>query len=381
MSSLIEPFTTANGCKLRSRVVMAALTRNRCVDSFKPGPAQVKYYTDRARDGAGIIVSEGILVDWAGTDWKHAPFMITDDHAQAWRTVVDAVHKEGALMFFQAWHPGRCQNEQMPIMKETGRAVFAPSAIPAKYGKYHDLPGMPGHTTNVHAIENPRDLIDTYRRSALLAKKAGFDGIEFIIQGRANKRTDAYGGSVENRCRFNLELADALSEDFGGPEFIGVKICPTDSLNDSMVTFEEMQETYTYLIKKLVERKLGFITICRRGANIGAETEFSFPRPEGYLLPPMYDPVLDFGGLVKYPGSQTTLMVNQDYDVEEADQLIKEGKIDLLQIGRPYIYNPDPVNRIRKGVPFAKNDRDDSVYYGPYNTPDENYNDWPKATA
>ena len=137
-----------------------------------------------------------------------------------------------------------------------------------------------------------------------------------------------------------MELVDAISEDFGGSEFVGVKICPTDTLNDSMVTFEEMQETYSYLIKTLVERKIGFITICRRGANIGVETEFSSPRPEGYLLPANYDPVLDFGGLVKHPSSITMLMVNSDYDTGEANQLVKEGKIDLLQIGRPFIYNP-----------------------------------------
>lgn len=106
MSTLLDPVITGKGLTLRNRVVMASMTRNRCVDSFKPGPAQVKYYADRARDGPGIIVSEGIFVDWAGTDYKHAPFMLTDEHAEAWRVVVDAVHKEGALMFFQAWHAG-----------------------------------------------------------------------------------------------------------------------------------------------------------------------------------------------------------------------------------------------------------------------------------
>jgi 2,4-dienoyl-CoA reductase-like NADH-dependent reductase (Old Yellow Enzyme family) len=110
-----------------------------------------------------------------------------------------------------------------------------------------------------------------------------------------------------------------------------------------VVTFDEMQETYTYLIKELVARKVGIINICRRGANIGVEPVFSFipsSRPEGYLLPPSYDPVLDFGGLIKRPGSASMLMVNQDYDIEEASQLVKDGKIDLVMIGRLFIYNP-----------------------------------------
>ncbi|KEF59305.1 uncharacterized protein A1O9_04149 [Exophiala aquamarina CBS 119918] len=395
MSALLEPVTFGKDLVLRNRVAMASLTRNRCVDSCKPGPAQVRYYSDRARDGPGIIVSEGTLVDWAGLDWPRAPCMISNEHADAWRVVVDAVHKEGSLMFMQAWHAGRCQHDEMPIMKNAGRSVLAPSSISAKDGKYHDLPGFPGHTDNVTAIEDPRDLIETYRRSISLAKTAGFDGIELLCQGgylpqqflnsRANKRTDAYGGPVENRSRFALELVDAASEVFGGPEFICIKISPTDTLNDSVVTFDEMQETYTYLIKELVKRKVGIVTICRRGANISVESadaySFSFPRPKGYLLPPKYDPVLEFGGLVKFPGSPSLLMANQDYGIEEADQLVREGKIDLLMIGRPFIFNPDVVTRIRKGVPFANNDRGDFVYYGPYRVPDENYNDWPVATA
>lgn len=140
-----------------------------------------------------------------------------------------------------------------------------------------------------------------------------------------------------------LELVDGISEDFDGSEHICVKISPTDMLNDSVVTFDEMQETYTYLIEELVKRKVGIINICRRGTNIGVESVedfIDFPRPEGYSLPPNYDPVLDFGGLIKRPGSTSMLMANQNYGIEEANQLVKEGKIDLLMIGRPFIYNP-----------------------------------------
>ena len=160
---------------------------------------------------------------------------------------------------------------------------------------------------------------------------------------RANHRTDEYGGSVANRCRFILELVDAVSDEFGGPEHICVKISPTDILNDSVVTFDEIQETYTHLIQELVKRKVGIINICRRGADIDADFGGGYidlHRPKEYSLPPKYDPVLDFGPLVKFPGSPTMLMANQDYSIEEADRLIKEGKIDLIMIGRPFIYNP-----------------------------------------
>lgn len=111
MSALLEPTTTGKGLALRNRIAMASMTRNRCVDSYKPGPASVKHYADRARDGPGIIVTEGVLVDWAGLDYPHAPVMVSEEHAEAWRVVVDAVHKEGALMFMQAWHAGTCPLE------------------------------------------------------------------------------------------------------------------------------------------------------------------------------------------------------------------------------------------------------------------------------
>lgn len=150
-----------------------------------------------------------------------------------------------------------------------------------------------------------------------------------------------------------------------------------------MVEFEEMKETYTYLVKKLVSRKVGIINISRRGADLhGKSRDFYslFSRPEGYPVPKGYDPVLDFGPLVKYPGSPSMLMANHDYTVEEANRLVEEEKLDLITFGRPFIYNPDIISRIRHGVPFSENDRGNDVYYGPYQTPDENYNDWPAAT-
>lgn len=136
---------------------------------------------------------------------------------------------------------------------------------------------------------------------------------------------------------------DAISEVFGGPEFICVKLNPTDFVNDSVVTFEEMKETYTHLISELVSRKVGIINLSRRGADPNAGTgDFfgRFGRPSDYPLPPNYDPVLDFGSLVKYPGSHSLLMANHDYTVEEADFLVKDGKLDMITFGRPFIYNP-----------------------------------------
>lgn len=106
MASLLEPVTVGGKLPLRNRVTMGSMTRNRCVDDYKPGQAQITHYADRARDGTGLIVNEGTFVDWTGCDWKYSPFMITDDHSAAWKAVTDAVHKEGGKIFFQAWHAG-----------------------------------------------------------------------------------------------------------------------------------------------------------------------------------------------------------------------------------------------------------------------------------
>ncbi|KAF6810389.1 hypothetical protein CSOJ01_06330 [Colletotrichum sojae] len=364
MSSLLEPVLVGGKLHLRNRVVMGSMTRNRCVDDFKPGPEQVKHYSDRASDGTGLIITEGTFVDWSGCDWEFSPVMITEDHARAWQKVVDEVHGHKGKIYLQAWHLGRCQNENLPIMSEKNQVVLAPSK---------------GHTENITEIERPSDVVGIYRRAASLARSAGFDGIELLAQGgylpqqflnsRANLRKDDYGGSVKNRCRFTLEVVDAIADVFGGPEFVCVKVCPTDFLNDSVVTFEEMKEVYTYLIEKLVERRVGIINISRRGANHDSKDDsyIESGRPKEFPLPPGYDPVLDFGSLVKYSGSPSLLMANQDYTVEEANQLVGGCKADLVSFARPFICNP--------------NDRGNSIHYGPYTNPGENYNDWPIATV
>ena len=164
-----------------------------------------------------------------------------------------------------------------------------------------------------------------------------------MTRRRANQRTDSYGGSVENRCRFVLEIVETIIEVYGSPDFVCVKICPADFFNDSAVSFEEMKETYTYLIKELVKRRVGIINISRRGTDIGEESgnvTGITTRPADFPLPPNYDPVLDFGPLVKYPGSPSLLMANHEYTPEEADHLVKEGKLDLITFARPFIYNP-----------------------------------------
>lgn len=106
MSSLLEPVVVSGKLSLRNRVVMGSMTRNQCVDVFRPGLAQVKHYDDRAQDGVGLIMNKGTFINWTGCDWDKSPVIINEDHAQAWRSVIDAVHREGGKIYFQAWHAG-----------------------------------------------------------------------------------------------------------------------------------------------------------------------------------------------------------------------------------------------------------------------------------
>ncbi|KAI2913738.1 hypothetical protein CBS147343_7550 [Aspergillus niger] len=326
MAELLEPVVLGDGIQLRNRICMGTMTRNRCTNGNKPTQVNVKHYADRARDGTGLIVAEGTFIYPSGVEWPNAPVMYNDSHAEAWTKVTSEVHKVGGKILFQPWHPGRIQNENMPMLKKSGNPIYAPSKVPAKGGKYRTLEGLPGHTHNITEIDDPEAIIEQYRHSVT----------------HSDTRSDKYGGSVENRCRFPLEVLDVIIKDWG-PRAVGIKICPTDDYNDTMISYDEIKETYTYFLKELMRRDLAFIDLSRRGCDVGRESDDYFrlqDRPQGKELPPRYEPLTDFGPLIKYPGSRTMLTVNHEYTVEEARNLIQQEKIDLVTFPRPFIYNP-----------------------------------------
>ncbi|KAJ5588483.1 hypothetical protein N7537_011161 [Penicillium hordei] len=186
----------------------------------------------------------------------------------------------------------------MPMLKEYNYPVFAPSKIKAKGEKFRVLDGTPGHTENITEIENVKDIVEQYRTSCVLAMDAGFDGIELLSQGsgyllhnslrsHSNARADRYAASVENRCRFLLEVLDAITS-VCGRRAVGIKICPSDDYNDTMVSYEELTEAYTCYIQELMKRNLGFINLSHRGCDVGRNQDDYFksnPRPEDKALP------------------------------------------------------------------------------------------------
>lgn len=162
---------------------------------------------------------------------------------------------------------------------------------------------------------------------------------------RSNQRTDEYGGSTENRCRFVLEVVDALIAVWG-PAAVAIKYCPADTISDTASPYAEISETYTYLTRQLVAREIGYICLCRRGCALERVSHDDFlsklstVRPPGTELPDGYNLVKEFGPMIKFPGSKTLLMVNHEYSVGEAEELVREEKIDLVCFGRAFMYNP-----------------------------------------
>ncbi|KAH6914500.1 flavoprotein NADH-dependent oxidoreductase [Coprinopsis sp. MPI-PUGE-AT-0042] len=239
-----------------NRIQMTALTRNRAPNTV-PSELMKEYYVQRARGGAGVIVSEGILIVRQGTEWEHAPGIWNDEQVQGWKKIVDAVHAEGSVMYAQLWHVGRVAHPDAPQQKLAGTPVYAPSAISARGGKFRFLPGVPGYVTPT-AIDDPRVIIEQFRQAAVNAKAAGFDGVELhgangyiisqFLDNNSNKRADEWGGSVENRSRFALETLKALKSVFG--ENVAVKFSPAGGYNDMGMPLEETLETYRYVISE-----------------------------------------------------------------------------------------------------------------------------------
>ncbi|KXN71047.1 FMN-linked oxidoreductase, partial [Conidiobolus coronatus NRRL 28638] len=269
--NLQEPFQLGS-LKLKNRVIMASLTRNR---GIVPTQAHVDYYSQRA--GAGLILSEGILIEPQGTEWPNAPGIWSDEQVEGWKKVTDAVHAKRGLIFAQLYHVGRCANAGM----NNGILPPAPSDIPAKAGKFRLLKGEPGYSVP-KSIENPKDYIKMYKKAAENAKLAGFDGVEFqssggclpaqFLESHSNNRDDGYGGSIENRARFILEAIDELSQVYPKKQ-IGIKISPSGGYNDmGEGSAEQIIELHSYLIKELDSRDIGYIQLCRY---------FSFSDPQG----------------------------------------------------------------------------------------------------
>ena len=344
--ALFSP-TKIGAIDVKNRIAMAPLTRARADMEGVHTPLAIQYYGQRA--AAGLIITEATNISRQGRGYALTPGIYTDAHVRAWMPVTAAVHQGGGKIVCQLWHVGRISHVSL---QENGAAPVAPSAIQAGQQTY-TLDGMqrPSMPRALETEEIP-GIIEDYRNAARKAKSAGFDGVEVhsannylleqFIRDSSNTRTDQYGGSIENRTRLTLEVVRAVSEIWGSDR-VGVRLSPiTRSAGD--VDFDSTpQETYGYLANQLGKLKLAYLH-CIEGQtrSTNASSDFDFKA--------LHDA---FGG---------AYIANNGYDRKLAMDEVASGRVDMVAFGRPFIGNPDLVERLRRAAPLT--DAPVSAYYG-----------------
>ncbi len=342
---LLEPLDLA-GLALPNRVVMAPMSRRRAHDRGRVGALQAAYYAQRAT--AGLIVSEGINISAQAVGAPSTPGLYDDAQIDAWRGVTDAVHAAGGRMFAQLWHSGRVSHSSV----RGGALPVAPSAIAIAGQAMTPAGPLPYEVPHALTLDEIAATIADYRRAAVNAKRAGFDGVElhgafgylpgqFLVDG-ANQRTDAYGGSIANRARFTLEVMAALV-DVWGPGRAGVKLSPTVPQNDTVDS--DPVALFTYLIEQLDRLPLAYLHLMQGIAPLDRFP--TWPR----------DALATFG-----PCYRGVIITNGGYDRDRAEAVLTAGAAHAVSFGVPFIANPDLVRRFAAGAPLAVADR--ATFYG-----------------
>lgn len=344
--SLFDPFRLG-AMTLPNRVVMAPLTRNRAGEGFVPSPLAAKYYGLRAE--AGLLITEASQISQQGQGYQDTPGIYTDAQVEGWKKVTDAVHAKGGHIVIQLWHVGRVSHVSL---QPNGGAPVAPSAIVANTKTYVNN-GF-AETSQPRALELSEipGIVADYRRAAANAIKAGFDGVEIhgangylidqFLKDGSNTRTDQYGGSIENRARFLLEVVDAITAEIGAGR-TGLRLSPVSPANG--VSDSNPQALFNHVVEELEKRHLLYIHVVE-GATGGPRDvapDFSFEELRKRFSGPW--------------------MVNNGYDLDLAQRAVGEGKADLVAFGKPFISNPDLVERLRRGAPLNEVDRD-TLYGG-----------------
>ena len=346
MAQLFTP-VTVGPLALRNRLVMAPLTRSRATGNV-PNELMAEYYGQRAT--AGLIVTEGTSPSPNGLGYPRIPGIFSEAQVDGWKLVTDAVHARGGKIFVQLMHCGRIAH---PLNLPEGARVIGPSAIAADGEMFTDAEGMkPNATPQAMTEADIAATVAEYARAASNAIAAGFDGVELhgangylleqFIRPTSNRRTDRYGGSVDNRARFVLEVVDAAIEAVG-KDRVGIRLSPFGVFND-MPPYDGMEADYTELARRLDERGLLYIHLVDHSA-MGAP-----PVPAS-----MKSTFRDV-----FTGA---LILSGGYDAERAERDLEDGRADLIAVGRPFLANPDLVERWRTGA--AENAPDMDTFYTP----------------
>ncbi|HHJ17201.1 MAG TPA: alkene reductase [Gammaproteobacteria bacterium] len=343
--STIDLFTplALGDLTLPNRIVMAPLTRNRAGPGNVPTALNAEYYVQRA--SAGLIISEASQISPQGAGYPATPGIHSDEQVAGWRQVTDAVHAKGGRIFIQLWHVGRISH---PSMQPGNALPVAPSAIqPA--GEAVTYTGMqPFETPHALASEEIPGVIADYIAAAQRAKDAGFDGIEIhsangylldeFLRDGTNTRTDAYGGSIENRMRLLDEVVTAVSTVWP-TRAIGVRLSPENRFND--IRDSRPQATFEAVVDMLRGHQLAYLHMVE-GDMLGEERQVDYPELRRR-----------FGGLY---------IANNGYTRASAEQVLQQGDADMVAFGRLYIANPDLPERFAQGA--SLNTPDPDTFYG-----------------
>jgi len=345
--SLLYSKTNLGPLALQNRLVMSPMTRNRATGNI-PNDLMVEYYAQRA--SAGLIITEGTSPSPNGLGYPRIPGIFSAEQVAGWKQITDAVHAGGAKMFMQFMHCGRIGHA---LNLPAGARLLAPSAIAAAGDIYTDAEGMkPNGTPQAMTEADIQTAIEEYAQAAKNAVAAGCDGIELhgangylleqFIRPNSNQRTDRYGGTIENRARFVLEVADAVIKAIGKDK-VGIRLSPYGVFND-MPLYDAMEADYTYLAQQLNARGLVYIHLVDH-SPMGA--------------PPVPDAIKQmFRSTFK-----GALILSGGYDAARAESDLAAGKCDLIAVGRLFIANPDLVARWKAGA--VLNEVDMSTFYTP----------------
>ena len=364
MPTLFDPFQ-AGDLPLANRIVMAPLTRNRSPGAV-PRAITATYYTQRAT--AGLLVSEGTAISHQGQGYADVPGLYGEAQLAGWKQVTDAVHRAGGRIVTQLWHVGRVSHV---ALQPDGQAPVGPSAVAAKTKTVLIENGVPTFTPTsepraLDASELPGIVPDYAAAARNAVASAGFDGVEIhaangylidqFLKDGANKRTDDYGGSIENRARLLLEVTRAVADAIGAGK-VGIRISPVTPAND--IVDSNPQPLFEHVMRELAPLGLAYVHVIE-GAT-GGPRELP-ERPFDYAA---------LKAAYRSAGGQGAWMVNNGYDGSKAQAALDAGA-DLVAFGRPFIANPDLVRRLREGA--AWNALDTSTMYG---GGEKGYTDYP----
>jgi N-ethylmaleimide reductase len=348
MTTLFDPIDLG-AIHLENRIAMAPLTRSRAIEGEVPNPLAVEYYAQRA--STGLIISEATQISQSGQGYPNTPGIFTEAQVEGWKAITDAVHAKGGKMVAQLWHVGRVS---IPDYQPDGGQAVAPSAIAAVGNAMkRDFSLTPFEVPRALTVDEIKAIVGDYVHAAGMAKKAGFDGVEVhgangylidqFLKDGSNQRDDSYGGSVENRARFLLEVVAAVVAVWGADR-VGVRLSPSNGANGTMDS--DPAAIFLHVAAALKPFGLSYLHLIEGEPDTPMSIKGGAPQLAAQMREAFGGPLMLNGGLTR----------------DLAQKALDDGRADLISSGVPVLSNPDLVERWKRNAPL--NQPDKATFYG-----------------